>query len=218
MLDCVVHAVPYDELAQSAEIPMTNSVKSKARELLKPAANFAAELGISPTAITVTGLILSGASGWALAVGRFLTAGILLILAGACDMIDGAAARAANRETQSGAFLDSTVDRYSEMVVLLGALVYYLTGSSAAPESLTAVLIFLALGGSLLVSYTRARAEAIGIGCEVGIAERPERLVIVIIGALLGPAAFRVAIWILAIVSQITAIQRVRHVIQGTRS
>lgn len=197
---------------------MTNSVKSKARELLNPAVNFVAELGISPTTITVTGLILSGASGWALAVGRFLTAGILLILAGACDMIDGAAARAANRETQSGAFLDSTVDRYSEMVVLLGALVYYLTRSSAAPESLTAVLIFLALGGSLLVSYTRARAEAIGIGCEVGIAERPERLVILIIGALLGPAAFRVAIWILAIVSQITAIQRVRHVVQGTRS
>ncbi len=218
MLDCVVHAVPYDELARSAEIPMTNSVKSKARELLNPAVNFVAELGISPTTITVTGLILSGASGWALAVGRFLTAGILLILAGACDMIDGAAARAANRETQSGAFLDSTVDRYSEMVVLLGALVYYLTRSSAAPESLTAVLIFLALGGSLLVSYTRARAEAIGIGCEVGIAERPERLVILIIGALLGPAAFRVAIWILAIVSQITAIQRVRHVVQGTRS
>jgi CDP-diacylglycerol--glycerol-3-phosphate 3-phosphatidyltransferase len=197
---------------------MTSRVKSKARELLKPAASFAAELGISPTTITIAGLILSAASGWALAVGRFPTAGVLLVLAGICDMIDGAAARAANRATQFGAFLDSTMDRYSEMVVLLGALVYYLTRSPAAPESLTAVLIFLALGGSFLVSYTRARAEGIGMSCEVGIAERPERLVITIIGALLGPSAFRVAIWILAIVSQITAIQRVRHIVRGTRS
>ncbi len=197
---------------------MTNRIKSKARELLNPAANFAAELGISPTAITMAGLVLSVASGWALAVGRFPTAGVLLILAGVCDMIDGAAARAANRATRSGAFVDSTIDRYSEMVVLLGALVYYLTRSAAAPESLTAVLIFLALGGSFLVSYTRARAEAIGTSCEVGIAERPERLVIAIIGALFGPNVFRVAIWVLAIVSQITAIQRVRHVISNTGS
>ena len=133
---------------------MTSRIKSKARELLNPAASFAAELGISPTAITVVGFVLSVASGWALAVGRFPTAGVLLILAGICDMIDGAAARAANRATRSGAFADSTVDRYSEMVVLLGALVYYLTRSPAAPESLIAVLIFLALGGSFLVSYS----------------------------------------------------------------
>jgi len=207
-----------EESARSGGIPMTSRIKSKARELLNPAANFAAELGISPTAITVVGLILAVASGWALAVGRFPTAGVLLILAGACDMIDGAAARAANRATRSGAFVDSTIDRYSEMVVLLGALIYYQTRSPAAPEPLTAVLIFLALGGSFLVSYTRARAESLGTGCEVGIAERPERLVIVIIGALLGPGVFRVAIWILAIASQITAIQRIHHVIRNTGS
>lgn len=187
-------------------------VKRRARELLGPVARFVADIGIPPSAITFSGLVLSVLSGWALATGHFPRAGVILILAGICDMIDGASARAGNRASSRGAFLDSTIDRYSEIVVLLGALLYYLVRSPRSPEILTAAVVFLAAGGSLMVSYTRARAEAVGTSCEVGWAERPERVVILIVGALLGRNVFRVALWALAILSHITAMQRLRHV------
>jgi len=187
-------------------------IKERARRFLRPVAQLVADLGIPPSAITFAGLILSVLAGWSVATGHFPRAGILLALAGICDMIDGASARAGNRVSSRGAFLDSTVDRYSEIVVLLGALVYYLVRSPRSPEILTAAVVFLAAGGSLMVSYTRARAEAVGTSCEVGWAERPERVVILIIGALLGRNVFRIAIWILAALSHITALQRLRHV------
>ncbi len=193
---------------------MTVGLKTKARELLDPVARFAADLGISPTAITVVGLGISMIAGVALARGHFFAAGVLVLLGGLCDMTDGAVARAGEGGTRTGAFLDSTLDRYSELAVLLGALVYYLAGPGVVPEPVTAAVIFIALGGSLLVSYTRARAEAIGVECQVGIAERPERLILIIIGTLLGPAVFRIVLWILAILSHITAAQRIHHVVR----
>jgi len=196
---------------------MTAGIKTRARELLDPAARFAADLGISPTAITVFGLVLSTLAGVALARGHFLAAGVLVLVGGICDMTDGAVARAGDRATRMGAFLDSTLDRYSELVVLLGALVYYLGGPGIVPDPVTAAVIFVGLGGSLLVSYTRARAEAIGVDCQVGIAERPERLILIIVGVLLGPAVFRVVLWILAILSHITAAQRIHHVVRTLR-
>jgi len=194
---------------------MTVGLKTKARELLDPVARLAADLGISPTAITVVGLGISMIAGVALARGHFLAAGGLVLVGGLCDMTDGAVARAGDMTTRTGAFLDSTLDRYSELVVLLGALAYYLAGPNVTPEPVTAAVIFVALGGSLLVSYTRARAEAIGVECQVGIAERPERLILIIIGTLLGPAVFRIVLWILAILSHITAAQRIHHVVRS---
>ncbi len=191
---------------------MTAGLKTRVRELLDPVARFAADLGISPTAITVVGLGISTIAGVALARGHFVTAGILVLLGGVCDMTDGAVARAGDRASRLGAFLDSTLDRYSELVVLLGALLYYLGGPDVEPEPVTAAVILIGLGGSFLVSYTRARAEAIGVECRVGIAERPERLVLIIVGTLLGPAVFRVVLWILAILSHVTALQRIHHV------
>jgi CDP-diacylglycerol--glycerol-3-phosphate 3-phosphatidyltransferase len=132
-------------------------------------------------------------------------------------MIDGQTARAANRATTAGAFLDSTVDRYSEIAVLLGALFYFMARTHGAPEVGTAVAVFAALAGSLLVSYTRARAEAVGVSCEVGLTERPERMVILIVGALFGEGVFRVAIWVLAVLANLTAVQRIRHVLVETK-
>jgi CDP-diacylglycerol--glycerol-3-phosphate 3-phosphatidyltransferase len=193
-------------------------LKSRVRGFLAPAARLAADLGIPPAAVTFAGLALSVFAGWSIALGHFLGAAFLLILAGLCDMMDGETARAGDSATPSGAFLDSTVDRYSEIVVLLGALHYYLARSHTAPEATTALAVFVAITGSLMVSYTRARGEAIGRKCEVGLTERPERMVILIIGALFGAGIFRIAIWVLAVLSHLTAIQRIRHVLVGTRT
>jgi len=190
-------------------------VKARVRSVLDPVARFAADAGATPAALTIAGLVLSGLAGLALATGRFLTAALLLVLSGLCDMLDGDVARISGRVSDEGAFLDSTVDRYSEALVLLGALFYYLFRSPAAPEGGTAVAIFLALWGSLLVSYTRARAEGLGRECTVGIAERPERVVLLIVGALLGPAVMRVVLWLLVLLAHVTAAQRVVYVLRS---
>lgn len=184
---------------------------------LEPVASLAARLGIPPTAITVAGFALSVLSGWAFWSGWFRAAGVLLLAAGICDMVDGAAARAAGRVSASGAFLDSTLDRYSEVAALTGACLYYLA-RPGTPDTATATALFLALAGSLLVSYVKARAEAVGTSCDVGIAERPERMVVLIVGAFAGPALFRWAAWVLAVVSHVTAVQRVRHVLPKLRA
>ena len=193
-------------------------VKQRARDLLQPAARLVADFGVPPAVITIAGLVLSILAALSLAAGHFPRAAIILLAAGICDMIDGATARAGNRASARGAFLDSTIDRYSETAVLLGALHYFLVRSPRGPESLTAAAVLVALAGSMLTSYTRARSEAIGQDCRVGIAERPERLMLLIVGALFGRDVFRVAIWILAIVSHVTAVQRIRHVLTHVRS
>lgn len=184
---------------------------------LEPIASLAARLGIPPAAITVAGFALSVLSGWAFWAGWFRAAGALLLAAGVCDMVDGAAARAGGRVSASGAFLDSTLDRYSEIAALAGACFYYLF-RPGAPDTATAVAVLLALAGSLMVSYVKARAEAVGTSCDVGIAERPERMVVLIVGAFTGPALFRWAAWILAVLSNVTAAQRVRHVLLKLRA
>ncbi|MFH1501992.1 MAG: CDP-alcohol phosphatidyltransferase family protein [Candidatus Eisenbacteria bacterium] len=192
-------------------------MKERARGFLSPLARLVADLGVPPTAITVAGFVFSVLAAVSLGTGHFVRAALLLVLAGVCDMIDGAAARAGNRASSRGAFLDSTIDRYSDTVVLLGALYYYLVRSPSGPEELTAGIVLLALAGSMLTSYTRARAEAIGQDCRVGIAERSERMILLIVGALLGANVLRIALWVLAIASHVTAVQRVRHVLSRVR-
>jgi CDP-diacylglycerol---glycerol-3-phosphate 3-phosphatidyltransferase len=193
-------------------------LKSRVRGFLAPLARLVADMGIPPTAITLAGFALSALAGWSIGTAHFFGAAILLLLAGICDAIDGETARAGNRATRVGAFLDSTVDRYSEIVFLLGALHYYLWRSHASPEAGTAIGIFLAITGSLMVSYTRARGEGIGQECEVGLTERPERMAILFLGAVFGAGTFRIAIWVLAVLSHLTALQRIRHVLARTRT
>lgn len=193
-------------------------IKSRARKPLRPLVQLLVDIGVHPTAITFLGLLLSALAGLNLASGHFLRAGVVLLLAGVCDIMDGDVARFSDRATSAGAFLDSTLDRYSEVVVLLGALYYYLVSAPGGPEPLTACVIFAALAGSLLVSYTRARAEAIEVDCKVGLTERPERLVIIIVGALFGAWTFRIAMWLLAVLANVTALQRIRHVLSRVRA
>jgi len=133
-------------------------------------------------------------------------AGWLSLFAGSLDMLDGALARATNQASRFGALLDSTLDRYSELV-LLGGLVLWSASRNALDELL---LAFAALGGSLMVSYVKARAEGLGFSCEVGILTRPERVIILGLGLLTGLVLPALAI--IAVLANVTAVQRLIHV------
>ncbi|MDW8071615.1 MAG: CDP-alcohol phosphatidyltransferase family protein, partial [Anaerolineae bacterium] len=147
-----------------------------------------------------------------LAMGHVQLAGLLLIPAAGLDAIDGSLARIQNRVTRFGAFLDSTMDRLSEAVLFLGALVYYLSGSPAQAEI---ILVFVALVGSLMVSYTKARSEAVGVAIKGGLLTRFERMVVLIIGMVLHELT--IALWVLAILAHITVLQRIWITWRNTR-
>lgn len=162
--------------------------------------------GVSPNALTVTGFLLSLFVAWVLSGGHYFLGGLLILFAGSFDMLDGAVARAGDRVSVFGGFLDSTLDRYSEAVLLLGLIVHFLRTGNDAAVALTYVTII----GSLMISYTRARSEAVGLKNESGLLARPER--VVLLGVLLVFGVPVVALWILAIGTNLTAAQRVYHV------
>jgi phosphatidylglycerophosphate synthase len=148
------------------------------RECIRPLEEVLAATGIGPTAITYCQLGLAAAAGLAFAAGAMFLAGWLVIAAGTLDVLDGSVARRTKRDTSRGAFVDSVVDRYAEMLAFAG-LAFYFRGSWVAG------VVWLALFGSLMVSYTRARAEGLGIDCPIGGAQRPERVVVLGAGAFL---------------------------------
>jgi soluble lytic murein transglycosylase len=160
-------------------------------------------LRLRPNHLTLMGFGVSLLAAAAFVTGRVRTAGVLLIFAGLFDFFDGSLARASGQVTPFGAFLDSVIDRYSDLVVLLGIVVLF----ARMPHARGALLAMAGLVGSMMVSYTKARAESIGITCTVGIMERPERMICLIAGGvfdLLEPA-----LWVLAILANLTALQRI---------
>lgn len=172
-------------------------------------------LGITPNMVTLIGLLLTAGVAAVLANGSLFVGGWLLIAASIFDLFDGALARATNQTSRFGAFFDSIIDRYSEAVIFLGLLVYY--QRLGGPQSLTPiVLVYSAIIGSVMVSYARARAEGLAIPCETGWLGRPERLTILCICLILG--WLPLALWTLAIFTNITAIQRIVHVWQVERA
>ena len=166
--------------------------------------------GISPNALTVIGLLLNVLVAAILASGSFFIGGCLTLFAGMFDMLDGAVARAGNRVSVFGGFLDSTLDRYSEAVLMGGLMIYFL----GRDERTAVLLIYAALVGSLMISYTRARSEAAGLKNEAGVFARPER--VILLGALLILNMPVLALWILAIGTNLTAAHRVYHVYRVT--
>ena len=164
-------------------------------------------IGVTPNMISFTGFALTIGSAALLATGNLSIGGGLLWVAAMLDMVDGTLARLSQTESKFGAFLDSTLDRYSESITFLGLAVYYANESNAQTPLL---LIFLTLVGSWAVSYTRARAEGLDIECNVGILQRPERLVLLIAALILGLVL--PALWILAIMTNLTAVQRIHEV------
>jgi len=191
-----------------------SAIKQGGRRLLDPLARLLANVGVRPDTLTWIGLLGSGVAGALLAYGRFQLAALALLLGALCDMLDGAVARVSGLTTRYGAFLDSTVDRAAEMFLFAGLLVHFtrVDGSPLYP-----LLTFFAAGTSFLVSYTRARAEGLGIPCAVGWMERPERLVLLLIAVTFGSGSVRVALWILFVLTLWTAGQRVLHVRRETR-
>ena len=164
-------------------------------------------IGVTPNMISFTGFALTIGSAALLATGNLRVGGGLLWVAAMLDMVDGTLARLSQTESKFGAFLDSTLDRYSESITFLGLAVYYANESNAQTPLL---LIFLTLVGSWAVSYTRARAEGLDIECNVGILQRPERLVLLIAALILGLVL--PALWLLAIMTNLTAVQRIHEV------
>ena len=139
----------------------------------------------------------------AFVAGHVRWAGCLLVLAGLCDLLDGSLARASGQVTPFGAFLDSVIDRYSDLIVLLGIVVLF----ARTPNARGALVAMAGLVGSVMVSYTKARAESIGVECNVGFMERPERMICLVAGAVLD--VLEPSLWVLAVLANITALQRI---------
>src|SRR5216684_2689234 len=166
---------------------------------------------IHPNVLTFLGLLINIVAAFLLAAGHFQAAALVVIGAGLFDMVDGRVARETNRVTRFGGFFDSVLDRYSDLALLVGMLVWY--GSINRPFYV--VLTAIAMTGSVMVSYTRARAENTIPTCKVGFMERPERVVLVIIGALF----LRMAqvLWVIAVLSNLTVVHRMIFTWQETK-
>ncbi|HEX6350705.1 MAG TPA: CDP-alcohol phosphatidyltransferase family protein [Candidatus Dormibacteraeota bacterium] len=169
-----------------------------------------ARLPVTPNQITVTGMLATFVAAALAGFGYLLAAALVLAFAGTFDILDGALARATRRSYPYGAFLDSTTDRYSEGAVYLGIATYFLTHPT--PDLPIKVLgCMAALAGSYLVSYVRARAQSLGFKCDVGLFARPERVVATVVG-LLFPLVLPYVIYLLAILTNFTAVQRIHEV------
>ena len=188
--------------------------------LLQKIVNGLALSKISPNTLTFVGLIINVVAafffGYARAnnyVRMFLYAGLVIIGAGLFDMVDGRVARQTNQVSVFGAFFDSVLDRYSDVALFFGLLVFYARGNRFFYVFLAAFV----MTASLMVSYTRARAEALIGSCKVGFMERPERIVLIILGALFERwGAMAPALWVLAIMTTITVIHRIRYTYNET--
>jgi CDP-diacylglycerol---glycerol-3-phosphate 3-phosphatidyltransferase len=166
---------------------------------------------INPNVLTFLGLVINMAAATFLAVGNFRTAGCVIIFAGLFDMVDGRVARETNRVTRFGAFFDSVLDRYSDIALLVGLLVYYGTINRPSYVVLTAIV----MTASVMISYTRSRAENFIPTCKVGFLERPERIVLLIIGALFDRMA--PVLWVIAVLGNLTVIHRMVFTYQESK-
>ena len=175
---------------------------------LDPIVGLFTKLNINPNTFTTVGFLISCTAAFFMAAGYLRIAACLILLSGLCDTIDGKLARFSGKVTKFGALYDSTLDRYSEVIFFFGLAFYFIKNG----WYLTSVILAIGLGGSLMVSYVRARAESLGFECKVGLLQRAERLLLLGAGALIHLYALVVAIWIIGFMSNITAIQRIVHV------
>ena len=190
---------------------MLGRYKEQVARVSDPIARTLLGVRVRPNQLTVLGLSCSVVSATAFAGGRGRLGGLFLILAGVLDILDGALARVSGQDSPFGAFLDSVLDRYSDLLVLSGIVLLFMRvgGVTEVAAALAAVI------GTVMVSYTRARAESVGVECRVGLMERGERLLVLIVGALLDLLV--PAVWVVAVGANLTAVHRIAHTRQTTR-
>lgn len=193
---------------------VSNRIKEAGRALLAPVVRLAMWLRLTPNEVTVAGFVIVLAAAALVAVGQLLAGAALMVAGSLLDAVDGALARATGGTSAFGSFLDSTLDRAAEAILYGGIVAYYLRVSA---DPIGPVLLALAaLAGSFMVSYTRAKAEGIGLSASVGLAPRTERLVLIVAGIALAGIGFDIgligAIAIIALLAVATTLQRIWHV------
>src|ERR1700734_369824 len=201
-----------ESTASTVRRPLTYWIGEGSGWLLKPVVSGLAPTRITPNMFTFFGLAVNGWAAMLFANGRFRMAAAALFFAGFLDMADGQVARRVGRVTAFGAFLDSTLDRYSDLALYMGLVVYY----TLIGRSFYMTLAAVAMASSFMVSYSRARAESLIPLCKVGFLERPERLVLLIMGGAFNRMAQ--VLWVIATLSTITVIHRVVYTWQELRA
>ncbi len=183
---------------------ISQSIGAGAQVILRAIIKILVFLHINPNHLTFLGFVMSIVTAYTFARGRFGTAGVILIIAGLLDMVDGMVARNTQSETPFGAFFDSVMDRYSDLIMYLGLIIWY-----GNEDRMTyVVLVGVVMMGSVLTSYTRARAESLIPQCKVGFLERPERIVLLIIGSFY---YMEPVMWVIAVLSNWTVVHRILY-------
>lgn len=190
---------------------ISDRLRQWTRWLVDPIARALHRLGLTPNQLTLLGFLLSLVNAWLIATGHLSLAGGLILLFSALDAFDGALARLSGKDTVFGAFLDSVLDRFSEAAIFFGLLIHF--ARLGHTEEL--YLAYAAIIGSLMVSYARARAEGLGLRCRNGWFTRVERVIVLSLGLLFGWV--RLVLWILAVFTNVTAVQRMAEVYRLTR-
>ena len=189
---------------------ISDKLRDSYYSVVDPIITFSIRHNADPNVITSVGLIFAAFSAVFAGSGRFVLAGIFLLLSGWFDTLDGSIARRSGRVSKFGALFDSVLDRYSEMLVYFGFAFYFIR-----IEAYWIALAFaISLGGSLMVSYVRARAEGLGFQCKVGILQRTERILLLVFGSVTSRIMLIIAIWIIAVLSNATAIHRLFYIYQ----
>ncbi|MGB9762079.1 MAG: CDP-alcohol phosphatidyltransferase family protein [Caldimicrobium sp.] len=194
-----------------SKLSLTEKIKLTTEPYLLPLVRILMHLNIHPNVITLICFLGFVLSAFFIAQGKFLMAGIILLLFAPLDAVDGLLARTSKKVTSFGAFLDSTMDRYGEIFIFLALTYYFIL--KASPAGI--ILSFLGITGSLMVSYTRARAEGVGIPCKVGLLTRFERITLMVISLILD--SIFLCLTILAFLTHLTALQRIWHVYKNSR-
>ena len=208
-------------MSKEPQITWTRAFGAGCGVILQAIVNGLALTRISPNVLTFLGLVINTGAAVLFGFGNqqnyvrmFFFAGLVIIGAGIFDMVDGRVARQTQQVTVFGAFFDSVIDRYSDVVLFFGLLVFYARGNRLFYVFLAAFVMVT----SLMVSYTRARAEALIGKCKVGFMERPERVVLIILGALFERwGVMAPVLWVLAVISTITVVHRILYTYQQTR-
>lgn len=190
---------------------LSPAIKDGFLRLIEPPVEFIVRLNVHPNFFTILGFILSIVGAYFYATMSIVYGGLFTLFGGICDIIDGKVARKSGLSSKFGALFDSTIDRYSEFAMFFGVGIFFLRSDLQFGELSTAVA-FIALGGSMMVSYVRARAEGLGYDCKVGMMQRPERIVYIGISSLVHSMALTIVIYFIAIMANYTVYQRMHHV------